>query len=145
MTDELSTELHDGPDDRLDEMGRSVVKVAASAVVATSLVSALQEPPRPELMSLPEPTPIVQMYEAFDEDPVPDEDDEQDETVSRWRRLLKVLKLLMIVLALAGSIALAVLKGCTGILAAPSVPDNEQEEQSSDVQQPAEDERGVAF
>ena len=45
--------------DRLEDIGRKTVKVAASTVLATTLVGALSEPPNTDLMSLPEPTPIV--------------------------------------------------------------------------------------
>ena len=129
--------------DKLEDIGRTTVKAAASAVLATTLVGALSEPPHTEMMSLPEPTPIVQMYQAAD-DVVPDEDDDTDDENKRWRRLLRALRYLLVVLALVGTVALGVLKGCAGIAGATLLPaDDEREEQSATSQQ-TEDERGVA-
>ena len=131
--------------DQLDDIGRKVVKVAASAAVATTLVGALSEPPHTEMMTLPEPTPIVQMYQALDDDPIPDEDDETDEHESRLRRILRLLKYLMVALALVGSIALGVLKGCAGIAGGLLLPPGDEERQEQTTQQTqTEDERGVA-
>ncbi len=130
--------------DKLDRVGRTTVKVAASTVLATTLVGALSEPPNTELMTLPEPTPIVQMYQAVDDDPIPDEDDEDDESTKRWQRVLKILKMLFVALALAGTIAFGALKGCAGIVGTLALPgDDEQQEQSATPSQ-TEDERGVA-
>lgn len=132
--------------ERLDAMGRTAIKVAASAVVATSLASALAEPPHIELMSLPAPTPIVRVYEPYDDDLVPDEDEQDDESSSRWRRLLKLLKYLVVALALAASITLGMLKGCAGIAGGLLLPpaEEEQQEQAAHTSQ-TEDERGVAY
>ena len=133
--------------DRLEDIGRETVKVAASTVLATTLVGALSEPPNTDLMSLPEPTPIVQMYQAVDDDPITDEDDEDDESSKRWARVLKILKMLFVVLALAGTIAFGALKGCAGIVGTLALPDGddrqEQQEQSATTSE-TEDERGVA-
>ena len=143
--DKAAQESREDEIDRLDQAGRATVKVAASAVLATTLVGALSEPPHAEMMSLPEPTPIVQVYQAVDDDPLDDEEDGQDETQRRWRRLLKMLKYLLAVLALAGTIALGALKGCAGIAGSLVFPkDDEQQEQSSGHQVQEEDERGVA-
>lgn len=130
--------------DRLEEIGKTTVKVAASTVVATTLVGALAEPPNTDLMTLPEPTPIVQMYQAIDDDPLPDEDDEVDESKSRWRRVLKALKYLLVALALVAGILFGVLKGCAGLLAAPLVPHDEERQEQTTHQTQTEDERGVA-
>lgn len=131
--------------DRLEEIGKTTVKVAASTVVATTLVGALAEPPNTDLMTLPEPTPIVQMYQAIDDDPLPDEDDEVDESKSRWRRVLKTLKYLLVALALVAGILFGVLKGCAGLLAAPLVPHDEEQQEQTTHQTQTEDERGVAY
>ena len=131
--------------DRLDKMGQTTVKLAASAVVASSLVSALAEPPHAELITLPEPTPIVRVYQDYDDDVIPDEDDETDESTSRWRRLLKALKYLLIALALVGSILLGALKGCAGISTGLLLPhDDEQQQEQAAHSNDTEDERGVA-
>ena len=129
----------------LEHLDGSTVKVAASAVLASTLVGALSEPPHAEMMSLPEPTPIVQIYQAVDDDPVDDEDDEQDESQRRWRRLLKALKYLLVALALVGSIALGVLKGCAGVAGSLLLPpEDEEQEQTTNQRSNTEDERGVA-
>ena len=130
--------------DKLEEIGKTTVKVAASTVVATTLVGALAEPPNTDLIMLPEPTPIVQMYEAVDDDPLPDEDDEQDESQSRWRRILKALKYLMVALALVAGIVFGALKGCAGLLTAPLVPHEDEKQEQTTHQTQTEDERGVA-
>ena len=134
--------------DALEEMGRTTIKVAATAVIASSLVGALSEPPRADLMSLPEPTPLVQVYQELDDDPLDDEDDEQDETESRWRRVLRMLKYLLVAAALIGSIAFGVLKGCARIaggLLLPPTDEEQEQEQASPQTGAAEDERGVAW
>ena len=133
--------------DHLDDVGRKVIKVAASTVLASTLASALAEPPHVEMMSLSDPAPIVRVYQAIDHAPLVDEDeDEQDDETSRWRRLLKALKYLMVALALLASIALGLLKGCAGLIAAPLLPheDERQEQSSTQSQTQTEDERGVA-
>lgn len=130
--------------DKLEEIGTKTVKVAASAVVATTLVGALAEPPNTDLMSLPEPTPIVQMYQAIDDDPLPDEDDEQDESQSRWKRILKALRYLLVALALVAGILFGALKGCAGLLAAPLLLHDEEQQEQTTHQTQTEDERGVA-
>ena len=130
--------------DRLEEIGKTTVKVAASTVVATTLVGALAEPPNTDLMTLPEPTPIVQIYQAIDDDPLPDEDDEQDESRSRWCRVLKALKYLLVALALVAGILFGALKGSAGLLAAPLVPHDEERQEQTTHQTQTEDERGVA-
>ena len=130
--------------DKLEEIGTKTVKVAASAVVATTLVGALAEPPNTDLMSLPEPTPIVQMYQAIDDDPLPDEDDERDESQSRWKRILKALRYLLVALALVAGILFGALKGCAGLLAAPLLPHDEEQQEQTTHQTQTEDERGVA-
>ena len=136
--------------DQLEDIGKTVVRVAASAVVASSLASALAEPPHAEMMSLPEPVPIVRMYQAVDDDVLVDEEDEVDESESRWRRILRILKYLLVALALVGSILLGALKGCAGIAGGLMLPhDEEQQEQqreqeSSHHSSATEDERGVA-
>ena len=131
----------------LDDIGRKTVKVAASAVLATTLVGALSEPPNTDLMSLPEPTPIVQMYQAVDDDPIPDEDDDEDEKAKRWVRILKILKMLFVALALAGTIAFGALKGCAGIVGTLALPDGDerQEQEQGTTTSETEDERGVAL
>ncbi len=130
--------------DKLEGIGKTTVKVAASTVVATTLVGALAEPPNTDLITLPEPTPIVQMYQAIDDDPLPDEDDEQDESQSRWKRILKALRYLLVALALVGAILFGALKGCAGLLAAPLVPHDEEQQEQTTHQTQTEDERGVA-
>ena len=128
----------------LDRIGRTAVKVAASTVLASSLVSALGEPPHVEQMTLPEPVPIVRQYQVIDEDVVADQDEDADATESRWRRLLRLLKYLLVALLLAGTVLLGALKVCAGIVGATLAPDDECQEESARQPQ-AEDERGVAL
>lgn len=109
-------------------------QVAASAVLATSLVAVLSEPPRPELVSLPEPVPIVQMYSPYVDEVEPAETDDDDDTSNRWRRILKLLKYLAIALLLAGALLFGALKGCTacsaGLLLPPADEQEEEQEQN---------------
>ena len=122
-------------DDRLDQFGKAAVKVAASTVLATTLVSALNEPPRTDLMTLPDPVPIVYVLDNLEDDGIADEDEPDDEKQSRWMKLLKVLRYL-----------LAVLKGCVGLATVPLMPheDEQQEQVTHQTQSQTEDERGVA-
>lgn len=129
--------------ERLEEIGRTTVKVAASTVVATTLVGALSEPPHADMITLPEPVPIIQLYQIED-DVVPDEDEETTDQESRLKRLLRMLRYLAISLALAAAIIFGALKGCAGIAGGLLLPPNdEQQEQSASTTQ-TEDERGVA-
>ena len=122
--------------DQLDDIGRKTVKVAASAVLATSLVGALSEPPDVDLIKLPEPVPIVQQYNAVDDDDDVDDDKKKDTHTSRWRRLLQLLKYLIIALIFVGTLLLGVLKGCAAVLSAPLLPgEDEQQEQQEQGQQ----------
>lgn len=133
MAQDLDTAAQEERLDKLDQIGRATVKVATSAVLATTLASALAEPPHAEMITLPEPVPIVQMYQDPEEDPLVDEDDEQDKRVSRWRRLLKVLKYLLVALMFVGTLALGILKGCAGVVGTMLLPDDdEQQEQVVD-------------
>jgi hypothetical protein len=129
--------------DRLEEVGRTTVKVAASAVVATTLVGALSEPPNTDLITLPEPVPIIQLYQVED-DLVPDEDEETTDQESRLRRLLRMLKYLLIALALVGAIIFGALKGCAGVVGTTLLPHDDEQQEQSVHQGQTEDERGVA-
>ncbi len=146
MADELDRAHGEEEVDRLEEVGRTVVKVAASTVVASSLAGALAEPPHVEMMKLPEPVPIVQMYQAYDDEALADEDDETDESESRLKRIMRMLRYLLVALALVGAILFGLLKGCAGIAAIPLVPAGEEREEQAEPggQSQAEDERGVA-
>ena len=116
-------------------------RVAASALLATSLTAALTEPPRADLITLPEPTPIVQVYNPYVDDVEPAEDDEDDTESNRWRRILRILKYLAVALLLAGSIAFGLLKGCVGcsagLLMPPDDPPQEEQPEQRDEQQEA--------
>ena len=127
------------------ELAKTAGKAAAAAVIATSLVGALSEPPRADLMSLPDPTPIVQQY-VVEEDVIPDEDHEDDTRETFLQRLLRLLKYLLVALALLATIALGVLKGCAGVAGSALLPPADEEQEQQD-QRPAtaEDERGVAW
>lgn len=129
MAQDADTTAQEERLDKLDQIGRATVKVATSAVLATTLASALAEPPHAEMITLPEPVPIVQMYQAPDEDPLVDEDDEQDKRVSRWRRLLKVLKYLLVALMFVGTLALGILKGCAGVVGTLLLPDDDKKQE----------------
>lgn len=114
-------------------------RVALSAVLATSLATALSEPPNTDLMALPEPTPIVQVYDPYVDDglPLEDEDDEGEE--SRWKRLLKILRYLAVALLIGGAVAFGALKGCAGCTATALLPDDPpQEEQAQESEQEQE-------
>ena len=133
MTDELPGDAAEERIDHLDDIGRKTVKVAASAVLATTLVGALSEPPDTNLIKLPEPVPIVQQYQAVDEDDDVDDDRKKDTRTDRLRRLLKLLKYLIIALLFVGTLLFGVLKGCAGVVGATLLPgDDEQQEQKQE-------------
>ncbi|MBP3894525.1 MAG: hypothetical protein J6D34_10870 [Atopobiaceae bacterium] len=131
--------------DRLDQFGETAVKVAASAVLATTLVGALNEPPRTDLMTLPEPVPIIQVYEPVEDDGIADEDDQDDASKERWRRILRLLKYFLVALALVASILFGALSGCAGAVAGTLFPSNDHQQQNDQVPAQIEDERGVAW
>ena len=128
---------------RIEEIGRKTVKVAASAAVATTLVGALSEPPHADMITLPEPGPIIQLSQVED-DVVPDEDEDTTDQESRLRRLLRILKYLVIALALVGAIIFGALKGCAGIAGGLLLPPDEEQQEQSVSSAQTEDERGVA-
>lgn len=127
-----------------EDFGEKAVKVAASAVLATTLVGALSEPPRAELITLPEPVPIVQVINDVEDDGIADEDEEDDEKQSRWMKLLKVLRYLIIALMLAATLAFGLLKGCAGIGVGLLPPAQEEQQEQQAHTTSTEDERGVA-
>lgn len=124
-----------------ERVAKTAGKVALSAMVATSLVNALSEPPRTDLITLPEPTPIVQVYSPYVDDIEPAEDEDDDEN-DHWRKILKILKYLAVALLLAGAVTLGALKGCAGCSAALLLPNGEQEQpqQGEPADQSREDE-----
>ena len=145
MTEPL-VERTDERDRSASETAKTAAKVAASAVLATSLVGALSEPPDVELITLPEPVPIVQQYQAIDDDDYDDDERREDVKQSRWRRILRALKYLLVALALLASLLLGILKGCAGVSAGLLLPgDEEQQEQSVSHTTSTEDERGVSY
>lgn len=145
--DELDRAYRAAEDDELadvESLGAAVGKATVSAVLATSLAGALSAPPRADLITLPEPTPIVQEYRVEEELP-PHEEQQDDARTIRWRRMLQILKRLLVVLMLVATLLFGVLKGCAGLAMAPLLPQEDQQEQHSAQSAPAEDERGVAY
>ena len=68
--------------------GKTAATAAMSTLLAVSLAGALSEPPNTDQMILPEPTPIVRIYQEDEpEEPVPEPEEEVDERAERWRRL----------------------------------------------------------
>lgn len=138
MDDELTNEgeLPVGePEDILDvpegsSFGEKAGKAAMSTLLAVSLVGALSEPPRTELVTLPEPTPIVRVYQDEEpEEPMPDPDIADDERATRRRRLLRLLRFLLIALLIAATLIFGLLKGCASCSAGLLVPDGEDQQQ----------------
>ena len=116
---------------------------ALSAVLATSLSAALVGPPDTKLMTLPEPTPIVQVYREKDEDPPePPAEPVVDEKQLRRERWRKILRALFLALLLAGILIAALGRGCTACTALippqrEAEQETQEEENSSDETQPA--------
>ena len=144
--------MAEGPDirvepsapERLGELGKTAGKVAASAVLATSLVNVLSEPPRAELITLPEPIPLVQQFEPATEEAIPAEEEADEQQESLWRRIWRVLKWLALAVLLAGTLLFGALKGCATTLGLPAPATEEQEQQQSGAHRTStEDERGV--
>ena len=132
-------------EDTPDGAGLTTAAAAAlaSGVVAASLVGALSEPPRADLITLPEPTPIVQTYQV-EEDAVPAEDKLDDVRTERWRRILRALRYLLLALALVATVLFGVLRGCAGAVGGV-LPSDEDQQPTTTHAQPTEDERGVAY
>ncbi|MBQ9057686.1 MAG: hypothetical protein IJ125_00715 [Atopobiaceae bacterium] len=87
-------------------------KVAMSAVLATTLAGALSQPPRRDLMTLPDPVPIIRVIEPPVVDVPADTDEEPDKRAERIKRLLKLLKFLVVALLLGAAVVFGALKGC---------------------------------
>ena len=123
-----------GPLATAEHAAKAAGKVAAAAVLATSLTAVLSEPPRTELITLPEPTPIVQIYNPYVDDVEPEETEEDDAESNRWRRILKLLRMLAVALLIAASLAFGLLKGCASCSAGFLLPpdDPPQEEQADE-------------
>ena len=94
----------------------------------------LAERPGIELITLPEPTPIVQIYNPYVDDVEPEETEEDDAESNRWRRILKLLRMLAVALLIAASLAFGLLKGCASCSAGFLLPpdDSPQEEQADE-------------
>lgn len=88
-------------------------KVALSAMLATSLAGVLNQPPRKDLMTLPDPVPIVRVLEQPQVAPAVDVDEDEDKARERLKRILKILKFLLAALALCAAVTFALLKGCS--------------------------------
>lgn len=120
-------------DSDYDELLEKAGRVALAGVAAASLTAALAEPPRTDMMVLPEATPIVQVLsEESEQDPVEDQQDEAEQE-SRLERILRILRFLVVGLALVGALLFASLKGCAACSAyMASQRGNEVEQQTSD-------------
>lgn len=114
----------------LEAVGRVAERLALAAVLATSLSSALGQPPRTDLVGLPEPTPIVRTFESMEEGDVDPADDEAEDETSRRRRLLRLLRMLALALLLVASLVIGTLKGCASCAVSPFLlPGGEQREE----------------
>lgn len=101
------------------------LKAAGAATVAVALATTLTTVPIDEdMVKLPEPTPIVQVYTP----PMPDQppavpDDDDADKASLKQKILKMLKYALIALAVIGSCLFGALQGgctaCSGMLGAP--------------------------
>lgn len=125
-------ELGDASDEPVGKAGagKTAATAAMSTLLAVSLAGALSEPPNTDQMILPEPTPIVRIYQEDEpEEPVPEPEEEVDERAERWRRLFKLLKYLAIVALFAAMLILGALKGCASCSAGLLVPDDDQQQE----------------
>ncbi len=125
------------PSDSEASFGEKAGRVAMSTMLAASLSAVLAEPPRTDMMTLPDPTPIVQVVEEEEEEESVEEDAEEQERESRLERILRILRFLAIALAIVLAIVLAVTRGCASC-AAPLLTQNEQQEQAEGQQEQQE-------
>ena len=144
MADEHVADAAEERLDQLEDIGRKTAKVAASAVLASTLVGALSEPPDTNLIKLPEPVPIVQQYNVVDDDDDVDDDKKKDTRTSRWSRLLQLLKYLIIALIFVATLLLGVLKGCAAVLSAPLLPGEDEQQGQQDQSEREQTPVGVA-
>ena len=135
--EELASELSE----QAKELGNATGKVALSAVLATSLSAALQQPPNTDLMELPEATPIVRVLEEEKEAVPPVEDVVDDDLDARRQRFRKLLKYLIVALFLLAALLLGALKGCTACTATALLPHGDE---PAGQQESEEDERDGA-
>ncbi|MBR2682056.1 MAG: hypothetical protein IKE22_02165 [Atopobiaceae bacterium] len=119
-------------------VANTAARVAASAMLATSLTAVLTEPPRADLITLPEPTPIVQMYSPYVDDVEPAENDEDDSENHRWRHLLKLLKYLAVALLMVAAIIFGAMKGCVSCSAGmlPPLLDQPSDDEEAEEEEP---------
>lgn len=103
-------------------------KVAVAAVLATTLTTT---PIDPDQVQLPQVTPIVQVYQApNDQPPAAADDDDADQKSTTWQKILKILKYALIVLLLAGGVVFGAIKGCAALTGSVALPgDNDQQVQ----------------
>ena len=113
--------------------GNTLLKAAGTTAVAVVLATTLTTTPIDEsAVQLPEPTPIVQVYQP----PTPDQppataDDQVDDKVSAKQKFLKALKYLLIALVLVAAIIFGVAKGCTACAGSIVVPGGDQNEEET--------------
>ena len=112
------------------ESARKIGHTALSIMLATSLASALSVPPNTDLVTLPDPTPIIQVYEPpVEEEVLPEDDEESPSEESLLRKLLRILKYLLIALLVTGAIVFGALKGCASCAGPVVAPTDEPEQQ----------------
>ena len=126
--EELAAELSE----EAKELGKTTGKVALSAVLATSLSAALQQPPNTDLMELPEPTPIVRVLEEEKEAVPPVDEVDEDDLDARRQRFRKMLKYLLIALLIVASLLFGALKGCTACTAGVLLPKDDPAQEQAD-------------
>ena len=134
-------------EDALDQEGHPLAekagKVALSVLAATSLTAALAEPPRTDLMTVPEPTPIVMVLDEAEDEVPEDQTEEQDEDENqRLRRILRLLRMLLIALLITAAIVFGALKGCASCTATVLTPD-EQEQPEQAEEEPQEQDQAA--
>lgn len=139
LPDDYVPELEDEPDTD-DGLAEKAGKVALSMLAATSLTAALAEPPRTDLMTVPEPTPIVMVLDETEDEAPKDLVEEQGEDEKqRLRRILRLLRLLIVALLLTAAIVFGVLKGCASCTATVLAPDEQEQQEQGEGQEQAQD------
>ena len=115
------------PATALDDEAREKLRAAGKAAVAAMLVTTLTATPlSPDQVPLPEPTPIVQIYQPPADEPPTIVDDQAPDKTALWKKVLKVLKYVLIALILAAVCLFGAVKGCASCstVAVPAVPES---------------------
>ena len=131
-TDAAEPDSDDDEDlgDKLREAGKVASHAALSAAMAATMSAALSAPPDPRVITLDEPVPIVQMYEAPKEETHIPQEDQAELRRERLRRILRMIRWALVAIFLIAAVVFGLLRGCASCSAGILAPPPQEEEGS---------------